>query len=102
MGKEWIRVEFGAGGRVEFGVAFVDTSIGSFQLGQFEDDRYRSRLSTLLTRYNPVEIILAKRGVSNDTTQLWNATCPNALHEVGQLQWRVLGSSEDPPLSSRK
>lgn len=72
----------GAGGRVEFGVAFVDTSIGNFYLGQFEDDRYRSRLSTLLTRYNPVEIISAKRGVSSDTSQVWNAACPNAIHEL--------------------
>ena len=71
-----------AGGKVEFGVCFVDTSIGNFHLGQFEDDRYRSRLSTLLTRYNPVEIISAKRGVSADTTQAWNAACPTALHEL--------------------
>ena len=27
----------------EFGVAFVDTSIGTFYVGQFTDDRYRSR-----------------------------------------------------------
>lgn len=70
-----------AGGKVEFGVAFVDTSIGHFNLGHFEDDRYRSRLSTLLTRYNPVEIISSKRGVSTDTQQVWNAACPNAIHE---------------------
>ena len=70
-----------AGAKVEFGIAFVDTSIGNFYLGHFEDDRYRSRFSTLLTRYNPVEIISAKRSVSSDTIQVWNTSCPAALHE---------------------
>ena len=59
-----------AGGCVQFGVAFVDTSIGSFHLGHFDDDRYRSRLSTLLTRFNPVEIISARRSVSAETRQV--------------------------------
>ena len=58
------------GGAVEFGVAFVDTSMGTFHLGYFDDDRYRSRLSTLLTRFNPVEIISAKRCVSAETRQV--------------------------------
>lgn len=71
----------GSGGRVEFGVAFVDTSIGTFHLSQFEDDRYRSRLSTLLTRFHPVEIISARRTISADTRQVWTTACPSALHE---------------------
>lgn len=70
------------GGKVRFGVAFVDTSIGTFHLGHFEDDRYRSRFSTLLTRFSPVEIISAKRGVSTDTVQAWTTACPDALHET--------------------
>lgn len=70
-----------SGGRVEFGVAFVDTSIGTFHLGQFVDDRYRSRLSTLLTRFHPVEIISARRSISAETRQVWSTACPSALHE---------------------
>ena len=59
-----------AGGCAQFGFAFVDTSIGTFHLGHFDDDRYRSRLSTLLTRYNPVEIISARRNISAETRQV--------------------------------
>ena len=59
-----------AGGCAQFGVAFVDTSIGTFHLGHFDDDRYRSRLSTLLTRFNPVEIISARRSISAETRQV--------------------------------
>ena len=58
------------GGGVQFGVAFVDTSFGTFHLGHFDDDRYRSRLSTLLTRLSPVEIISARRSVSSETQQV--------------------------------
>jgi hypothetical protein len=43
--------------KFKFGVAFVDTFVRSFQLGQFEIGRFCSRLLTLTTRYNPAEII---------------------------------------------
>ena len=67
---------------VEFGVAFVDTSVGHFHLGQFHDDRYRSRLSTLLTRFHPVEMISARRSISAETLQISSTTCPSVLQET--------------------
>ena len=78
----WEKCGEGSGARVEFGVAFVDTSIGIFFLGQFDDDRYRSRLSTLLTRYRPVEIVSARRSISAETRQIWSIACPSVLHET--------------------
>jgi len=41
-----------------FGVCFVDTSIGTFHLGQFEDDRHNSSLFTLVAHYPPVQVSL--------------------------------------------
>lgn len=39
-----------------FGVCFVDTTIGEFYLGQFEDDHANSRLLTLISHYPPVYV----------------------------------------------
>ncbi|XP_064101836.1 DNA mismatch repair protein Msh6-like [Macrobrachium nipponense] len=47
----------GAGDGSELGVAFIDTSIGTFHLGQFTDDRHVSRLRTLMAHYPPVQLI---------------------------------------------
>lgn len=37
-----------------YGICFVDTSIGDFMLGEFDDDQECSRLLTLLSHYAPV------------------------------------------------
>ena len=66
---------------VEFGVAFVDTSVGHFHLGQFKDDRYRSRLSTLIARFRVVEMISARRSISAETLQMFSTACPSVLQE---------------------
>lgn len=39
-----------------YGVCFLDTTIGDFYLGQFEDDRCNSRILTLLAHYPPVHV----------------------------------------------
>lgn len=39
-----------------FGVCFIDTTIGEFHLGQFDDDRCNSRLLTLLAHHPPVHV----------------------------------------------
>lgn len=49
-----------------FGVCFIDTTIGDFCLGQFEDDCSNSRLLTLLAHHPPAhvcEIIFIKNSV---------------------------------------
>lgn len=37
-----------------FGVAFIDTSIGEFNISEFDDDKQCSRLLTLLSHNPPV------------------------------------------------
>jgi DNA mismatch repair protein MSH6 len=39
-----------------YGVCFVDTSIGTFYIGQFPDDRHSSRLRTLIAAYAPAQV----------------------------------------------
>ena len=46
----------GPGDEKQFGVAFIDTTIGTFHLGQFSDDRHLSRLRTLMAHYPPVQV----------------------------------------------
>ena len=50
-----------------FGVAFVDTTLGCFHLGQFEDDANLSRLRTLLAHYPPGELLQPRGGLSQAT-----------------------------------
>ena len=40
----------------QYGVCFLDTTIGDFYLGQFEVDRCNSRILTLLAHYPPVHV----------------------------------------------
>ena len=57
-----------------FGVAFVDTTLGCFHLGQFEDDANLSRLRTLLAHYPPGELLQPRGGLSQDTYNCLAAT----------------------------
>lgn len=41
-----------------YGVCFVDTTIGTFHVGQFLDDRHASRLRTLMSHYVPAQVSL--------------------------------------------
>lgn len=43
-----------------FGIAFVDTATAEFRLSDFEDDRSRTRLETLLLQLQPRELLLEK------------------------------------------
>lgn len=54
----------------EFGVCFIDTSIGTFNFGQFSDDRHRSRLRTLLAHYPPVQVLLEKDNLSQEAQKI--------------------------------
>src|SRR5690606_31628240 len=44
----------------QFGICFVDTSTGQFNLAQFEDDKTKSQFQTLLIQLRPKEIIYEK------------------------------------------
>ena len=51
----------------KFGVAFVDTTLGCFHLGQFSDDKNLSRLRTLLAHHPPGELLVARGGLTSAT-----------------------------------
>uniref|UniRef100_A0A182YHI8 DNA mismatch repair protein n=1 Tax=Anopheles stephensi TaxID=30069 RepID=A0A182YHI8_ANOST len=53
----------GAGSR--YGVCFIDTSIGLFHLGEFDDDNQQSRLLTFLSHYPPVLVLHERAGAGN-------------------------------------
>lgn len=52
------------------GLCVVDSSTGCFQLGQFEDDPARMRLSSVLTELRPVELILPRSTLSSATSRV--------------------------------
>ena len=43
-----ISEKFGENGQSSYGICFVDTSVGKFNLSQFTDDESRSALRTLI------------------------------------------------------
>ncbi|ELU18588.1 hypothetical protein CAPTEDRAFT_139957, partial [Capitella teleta] len=47
-----------------FGVCFIDTSVGTFHVGQFTDDRHQSRLRTLTSHYPVVQVLFERGNVS--------------------------------------
>ncbi|CAL8109509.1 unnamed protein product [Orchesella dallaii] len=53
-----------------FGVCFIDTTIGTFHIGQFNDDRHASRLRTLFSHFTPVQILHERGKVSSCLQQL--------------------------------
>ncbi|XP_066936562.1 DNA mismatch repair protein Msh6-like [Clytia hemisphaerica] len=59
-------------GESEFGVCFVDTSIGKFYLGQFVDDRQCSRFLTMISQFPPVQVLYEKKGLSPKISSILN------------------------------
>jgi len=64
----------------EYGVAIVNAVHGSVTLGQFADDKLRSRLHTLLSTTNPAEIVL-ETTASADLRQMIKNNAPLASVE---------------------
>lgn len=52
-----------------YGVAFVDTSIGNFILGEFDDDSQCSRLLTIFSLYTPVLLLHERTGLAENTAK---------------------------------
>lgn len=50
-----------------YGVCFVDTSVGKFFVGQFEDDCHYSRFRTLISHYAPVQILFDKGALTAES-----------------------------------
>ncbi|XP_069001038.1 DNA mismatch repair protein Msh6 [Embiotoca jacksoni] len=64
-----------------YGVCFVDTSVGSFRVGQFPDDRHCSRLRTLIAHFHPAEVLFEKGNPSVETRKILKASLSSALQE---------------------
>ncbi|GAB6029645.1 DNA mismatch repair protein msh6 [Chamberlinius hualienensis] len=71
-----------AGSETEYGVCFVDSSVGVFNIGQFKDDRHRSRLRTLVSRYPPVQILYERRCLSTKSLQILKSCINSKLLEA--------------------
>ncbi|KAF7387459.1 hypothetical protein HZH68_013136 [Vespula germanica] len=69
-----------------FGVCFIDTTIGDFYLGQFEDDCYNSRLLTLFAHYPPVHIVYERGNLSPAVSQILNNTLAASYKESLQRE----------------
>lgn len=52
---------------VTYGVCYVDTSTGTFTVGQFQDEKHRSKLRTLLAQLQPEELLFPKDKLSVGT-----------------------------------
>lgn len=57
---------------LRFGVAFIDTSIGEFNIGEFNDDKQWSLLLTLLSHNPPVLVFHERGGISSMVQQISN------------------------------
>ncbi|XP_061180194.1 DNA mismatch repair protein Msh6-like isoform X2 [Saccostrea echinata] len=68
-------------GQSIYGVCFVDTTIGKFQIGQFTDDRYCSRLRTLIAHFTPVQVLMPRGKVSEKTLSLINNNLSSVIKE---------------------
>ncbi|XP_053954107.1 probable DNA mismatch repair protein Msh6 [Anastrepha ludens] len=55
----------------KYGVCYVDTSIGDFYIGEFEDDKNGSRLLTLLSHHMPVLLIYERGSLSERTQEIF-------------------------------
>ncbi|KAM3863433.1 DNA mismatch repair protein Msh6 [Diretmus argenteus] len=64
-----------------YGVSFVDTSVGHFHVGQFQDDRHCSRLRTLVARFAPAQVLFEKGNPSVETRKILKASLSSAMQE---------------------
>lgn len=53
-----------------YGIAFVDTTIGDFTIGEFDDDQQCSRLLTLLSLYTPVVVLHERTNLEERTAKI--------------------------------
>ncbi|KAG7462668.1 hypothetical protein MATL_G00187230 [Megalops atlanticus] len=72
----------GSGGRRAYGVSFVDTSVGRFHLGQFQDDRHCSRFRTLVAHFPPAQVLFERGNLSAESRKILKASLSSALQEA--------------------
>ncbi|XP_016132025.1 DNA mismatch repair protein Msh6 isoform X3 [Sinocyclocheilus grahami] len=82
--------EDSAGHRHIYGVCFIDTSVGRFHIGQFQDDRHCSRLRTLVAHYSPAQVLYEKGNPSVEMLKIFKAILSSTLQEglnAGSQYW---------------
>eukprot|EP00761_Pharyngomonas_kirbyi_P004414 gb/GECH01004418.1/.p1 GENE.gb/GECH01004418.1/~~gb/GECH01004418.1/.p1 ORF type:complete len:1061 (+),score=256.66 gb/GECH01004418.1/:1-3183(+) len=52
---------------LQYGICFVDTSTGSFTIGEIQDDLPRTGFETLMHQLRPKELVYEKNGLSTET-----------------------------------
>lgn len=77
-----------------YGVCFIDTTIGDFNLGLFQDDKCSSRLLTLLAHYPPAHIIYERGNLTSNTLKILNNYCPGVIREALQKETQFWSSSK--------
>ncbi|GMT28784.1 hypothetical protein PFISCL1PPCAC_20081, partial [Pristionchus fissidentatus] len=60
-----------------FGIAFIDTSVGRFFVGSFDDDFYFSHLRTLIARHPPAQVLMERNKMSPSTRSLLSSMLPS-------------------------
>ena len=68
-------------GGCTYGICFIDTSIGDFYLGEFDDDSNCSRLHTLLSHNMPVLVVLEKSNIQEKTQEIMRTVLGGVLKE---------------------
>lgn len=66
----------------EFGICFIDTSVGTFHLGQFTDDRHCSTLCTMLSCFTPSQILHEKRKLSWSLMKILQSGLSSTMQEA--------------------
>lgn len=74
-------VETHTNNKSRYGICFIDTSIGDFNLGEFDDDTQCSRLLTFLAHNTPVLFLHERNGNSPRTMQIFKTMLGNSIRE---------------------
>ncbi|XP_030829946.1 DNA mismatch repair protein Msh6 [Strongylocentrotus purpuratus] len=73
--------EGSSGGESVYGVCIVETSIGKFYIGQFQDDRHSSRFRTLIAHYPPAQVLFERGKLLPKTQQLLSNNLVSVLKD---------------------
>uniref|UniRef100_W8C538 DNA mismatch repair protein n=2 Tax=Ceratitis capitata TaxID=7213 RepID=W8C538_CERCA len=68
-------------GGSKYGISYVDTSIGDFYIGEFEDDKNGSRLLTLLSHHMPVLLLFERASLSERTQEIFRTMLSGIIKE---------------------
>jgi DNA mismatch repair protein MSH6 len=47
-----------------YGITILDTTLGTFQMGEIQDDNHRTQFETLVHSLNPKEVLIEKNNIS--------------------------------------